>query len=91
MKVRASTVLLAIALAALGVSVLLFSLSKRPGFTELDTAGAALYFAVFPLMALAGAVATVVILFSDRSRLRFVELAVSILLMVFLFKWWEVP
>ena len=81
-KIRVSTLLVGMAALAFAGTLLIGRISDSTG--NGDTIAAVLLFAVLPFTAVAGFVSSVVLLFRDRSALRWVELAVSLALLVLL-------
>jgi hypothetical protein len=81
-NVRVSTVLVGMAAVACLGGLLLMRVDEATGHG--DTLSAVLFFAVLPVTAIAGFLSSVVILFRDRRPLRWVELAVSLALIVLL-------
>jgi hypothetical protein len=82
-SVRVSTVFVGMASVALLVGILSLRLDEAR-IVSLDTFAAVLLGAVLPVMALAGLVSSGILLFRDRSALRWVEFGLSATFLVFL-------
>ena len=79
-NVRVSTILVGTAALAFAATPLLIRFGEMPGHD--DTLAVVLFGAILPVTSLAGFLSSVVILFRDRRVLRWVELAVSVALIV---------
>jgi hypothetical protein len=82
-KIRSSTVLMLMAARALAGALVLIRIDEASNSLRFDSLSAVLLFAVLPVTALAGLINSAVLLFKDRSTIRWVELALSAAFLVF--------
>jgi hypothetical protein len=83
-RVRASTVFVAMAMLAFVGAMVCLRIDEAKNQLSLDTLAAVLFLAVLPVTALAGLATSAVILFWDRSVLRWLELSLSLTFLVLL-------